>query len=62
MPGSYAIPSAAAEGKVDLYGRLGDLEQKVEQLTKSRADLEQEVEALKKTIASQHSTLTGKEA
>jgi len=52
----------AAEVKVDLRGPLGDLERKVEELTKSKADLEQEVETLNQTIASRDAMLADKEA
>jgi len=52
----------AAEVRVDLRGQLGDLEQKIEDLTKSKAELEREVETLNQTITSRDAMLEDKEA
>jgi len=52
----------AAEVKVDLRGQLGDLERKVEDLTKSKADLEREIKTMNQTIASRDAMLADKEA
>jgi len=52
----------AAEVRVDLRRRLGELEQKNEDLTKSKAELEWEVEMLNQAFTSRDAMLADKEA
>jgi len=51
-----------AEVRVVLRRRLGDLKQKIEDLTKSKAELKREVETLNQTITSRDAMLVDKEA